>query len=904
VLEFRLLGPIEVLDDGRPLPRLQPKQRAVLVALLLRAGTIVSRERLIDDVWGEEVPPTVIASLENTVSRIRRALGSDLVVTRPPGYVLAADPEQIDLMRVDRLVKKARGRDPEARAARLREALALFRGPPLADLVFAPFAQVESMRLEELEIAVREDLAAADLELGRDAEVVSELEPLITEHPYRERLRVLHMLGLYRSGRQADALAAYQDTRRKLVDELGTEPGEELRQLHGAILRQDPALRAESHAPQVTRMGESVQRPRRASRKTVTVLTCNLADWPGLAEQIDPESQRTVLDRYRTLVRAAVARHGGTVDTVARDVISSVFGVPGAHEDDALRALRAAVDVRAEVAALDDEGLRSDHLRLRARIGLGTGEVLVEPSGDTLATGSPVSLSDRLARAAAAGEILLCEMTHGLVRNAATLECVQDQELGEPGSASFRLVDLAGDAWGRPLRLDAPLVGRSRELESLSDAFARTVRDRNCRVFTLVGAPGVGKTRLVREFVEGLGLRATVLQGRCLPYGEGITLWPLLEAFRSAARSAEGAAQDRIADAVAFTGGSQDVQATFRAARTAIEQLAGDRPVVAAFDDLQWAEPVFLDLLENIADISRDAPILILCATRPELLEDRPTWGGDRSSENFTFLEPLPVDECERLLDNLLGESDLPKPVRSHIVTSADGNPLFVEELLAMLVDRAVLRRVGGRWTTTELPAVAIPPTIQALIAARMDRLPADERRVLELASIQGTLFEEAAVRALASADLRNTVETHLQALVRKELIRPRADGEHGFFRHQLVRDAAYESIPKRVRAELHKGFADWLEGRSGEGATEFDEIVGHHLEQAYLLRTQLGLSDGERELARHASARLESAGRRAAARGNSAAAVTLLSRAATLLPAEAPERAVLVDELERAAGR
>jgi DNA-binding SARP family transcriptional activator len=901
VLEFRVLGPLEVLDDGRPLPQLPPKQRALLARLLLRAGGVVSRERLIDDVWGDEVPPTVIASLENAVSRLRKALGFDLVATRPPGYALAADPEQIDLIRFERLVAKARDGDHEARAARLREALALFRGPPLADVAYAPFAQVESARLEELEIAALEDLAAAELELGRDGEVVSELEPLIVEHPYRERLRALHMLGLYRSGRQADALAAYQQARRTLVDELGTEPTEELRELHRNILRQDPALRAPARASRRDHPGASEQRPRGPSRKTVTVLTCRLADWPVLAEQTDPEAQRTMLDRFRALARAGVARHGGTVDTVAHDVISAVFGVPAAHEDDALRALRAAVDVRAAVAAVDDDTLGGNGLSLQTRIGLGTGEVLVDPLADTLVTGSAVSLSEHLAHAAAAGEILLGETTQRLVRDAATLEVHGSAPRGAT-SSYFRLVEFAADAWGRDLRMDSPLVGRSRELEALSTAFESVVRDRRCRMFTVVGEPGVGKTRLVGEFVELLGARATVLQGRCLPYGERITFWPLLEAFRAGARAAEGPAQARIAEAVDLAAGSQLVQATLRATRTAFEELARIRPVVVAFDDLHWAEPTFLDLLENVAELSRGEPIFILCATRPELLDERTTWGGDRSSATFTNLEPLPVGECERLLDNLLGESDLPKPVRTHIVTSADGNPLFVEELLAILVDRAVLRRVRGRWTTAELPALAVPPTIQALIAARIDRLPADERRVLELASIQGTLFEEAAVEALASADLRDTIEAHLRALVRKELIRPRADGEHGYFRHQLVRDAAYESIPKRARAEQHAQFADWLETRSGDGAPELDEIVGHHLETASVLRSQLGKIEGEPELARRASARLASAGRRASAAGDSRAAVSLLARAAMLLPAEAPERAGLVDELQRAA--
>src|SRR2546423_4710439 len=397
VLEFRLLGPLEIREGARILPPLAPKQRALLAAMLLRAGQFVSKQRLIDDVWGENAPATVTNSLENQIWRLRQALGKDVVVSRAPGYVLAVEPEQVDALRLEQLLGRARSVDGEERAATLREALALFAGPPLADLGEEPFARMHAARLAELELVTREELIAAELDLGRHAELVPELEALVAEHPYRERLREQLMLTLYRAGRQADALASYQEARATLTGELGAAPGEDLQNLQRAVLRQDDALRAPPR-PERTSEGSTATTPR-PSRRTVTVLSCA---WEAAGVD-DPETLREVLDRHTSTVRAAVTRHGGVLEPGAPDLLTAVFGAPSALEDHAVRAVRAAFDLLDAVPG-----------PLQPRIGIDAGEVLVDPTAEPLAAGRPVEVARRLAREAGAGQVLLRPVAHRL----------------------------------------------------------------------------------------------------------------------------------------------------------------------------------------------------------------------------------------------------------------------------------------------------------------------------------------------------------------------------------------------------------------------------------------------------------------------------------------------------------
>jgi DNA-binding SARP family transcriptional activator len=797
VLEFLLLGPFEVRKDDRVLELPRKKQRALLAMLALHAGRPVSTDRLVDGLWAQP-PKGAKHALETYVSELRKTLGRETIVTRPPGYLLDADPDQVDTHRFARLVAEARlSAPPGERAERLRHALALVRGPALGDLAFEPFADGELARLTELELGAREELAAAELELGRHVEVVAGLEPLVTANPYRERLRALLMLALYRSGRQAEALAAYQDARSVLVDELGIDPGEELQELQRAILRQDPDLRVPQPETEPAPMPVVPAAPR-AGRKTVTILSAGLVNAADLSDRLDPERLRAVFDRFADLGRKAVSRHGGTWQTRAGHAAQAVFGVPLAHEDDALRAVRAAIELREGVSALND-GLLPEHgVFLELRTALDTGEVLVQPESDDLATGRAVTGAEELERRARPGQILLGEETYRLVRETVAAEPA------ESDSSAFRLVELLPDAHGRSLRLDSPLVGRRRQLASLASAFESAVSDRVLHLYTVLGPAGVGKSRLVEEFLESLGDVATVLRGRCLPYGE-VGLQPLRDA------------------------GLGDVE--HEGAHERLIGLARERPVVLAIDDLQWADAELLDLLENLAESVREAPIVLVCTARPELLEQRPTWGGGKPNASSILLEPLSEAESERLIDNLLGESDLPGPVRDYLVRTSEGNPLFVEELLAMLVERDILRREAGRWTTTEVPKIPIPPTIQALVASRIDRLPDAERTVLELASVEGKLFGGDTVAALAPAEVRDDVDALLAALVRKELVRPRPDDPGGFsFRHQLIRDAAYASMPMSVRATLHEQLARLIPGDAA-----------HQLAQAERYRAELG---------------------------------------------------------------
>jgi DNA-binding SARP family transcriptional activator len=790
VLEFRLLGPLEIRDGERVLPPLPPRQRALLVAMLLRAGQFVSKQRLIDDVWGEDAPATVTNSLENQIWRLRQKLGRDVLITRSPGYVLDVDPEQVDALRLELLLSRARASSGEEKVATLRTALALFAGPPLADLGDEPVARVHAARLEELELIAREELIEAELEAGRDAELVPELERLVAEQPYRERPREQLMLALYRAGRQADALAAYQAARQTLTEELGTEPGERLQELQRSILRQDEALRA----PAAARPPTAAEPPAaaRASRKAVTVLACS---WEP-AGVADPEALRSVLDRRLSSVRAAVTKHGGAVEAGASDTITAVFGAPAALEDHALRALHAAFDLAGAAAG----------------IGIETGEVLVDPATQPLAAGATVESARRLARDARADEVLLGPQAHWLVRDSVAVE---------PAGPAYRAVALTGDEERRGLRLDSPLVGRERERDALIAAFEQVGHSRTCHLLTVVGDAGVGKSRLVRELADGLA-SATTIRGRCLAYGEPAPFRPLLEAVGDAAELPEGAPTEE----------------TFRAARRILETLAAERPLVAVFEDVHWAAPAFLDLLEHVAALSRNAPILMVCTARPELFETRPSWGSGRLDASSIALDPLGEGESLELLDNLLGEADLPDLVRTHIVRAADGNPLFVEELLAMLVDRDVLRREQGRWTTSELPSLAVPPTIRSLIAARVDRLPDEQRLVLELASIEGAVFDTRWLEALLPEDRPVDVDAQLVQLIRRELVRPDPSAEQRFsFRHELVRDVVYASVPKQARAELHERLAALL----GSGA----DAARVHRIQARNLRSELGLAGG-----------------------------------------------------------
>src|SRR5438093_2245062 len=401
-MEFRILGPLEVVDDGRPVELPRRLSRALLAYLLLHPNEPVSSDRLIDELWGANAPKTATASLQNYVSRLRKALGPQSIELEPAGYLLRVDPERFDLTRFERLVEEAQGAPAPQRADLLRAALSLWRGGPLEDLAFEEFAQEEIALLAERRLAAIEARIEADLELGRGAELVDELEALIAEHPLRERLRAQLMLALYRAGRQGDALAAYREARLALDVELGLEPSEELRVLERKILEQDPALSGAG----------AVRAARAASRRVVTVLFCDVVDSTRLATRLDPEAYRQVMSAYFDAVRGAIEAHSGTVEKFIGDAVMALFGVPELHEDDALRAVRAAVDARTAVAVVNADLLRDWNVELAVRIAVNTGEVMTSTAdAATQVTGAPINIAAHMEKRAGANEIVLGEET-------------------------------------------------------------------------------------------------------------------------------------------------------------------------------------------------------------------------------------------------------------------------------------------------------------------------------------------------------------------------------------------------------------------------------------------------------------------------------------------------------------
>jgi class 3 adenylate cyclase/tetratricopeptide (TPR) repeat protein len=590
----------------------------------------------------------------------------------------------------------------------------------------------------------------------------------------------------------------------------------------------------------------------REQRKTVTIVFCDVTGSTSLGERTDPEALRALLARYFDRMKSVVEAHGGTVEKFIGDAVMAVFGVPHVHEDDALRAVRAAVEMRDELPALG----------IQARIGINTGEV-VTGTTERLATGDAVNVAARLQQAAAAQEILIGEQTFALVANVIDADQVAPLVLKgkDQPVLAFRLQRVTGTPMRRN---ETSMIGRETELRRLRDAYDQAIGNRSCQLFTVLGNAGVGKSRLSAEFLAPL--HATVVRGACVSYGDGITYLPVIEVIDQLREIQPGLSLDEDLSSLlgqeSFTAPSEQIAWAFR---RLLEETAQEKPLVVLLDDLQWAEGKLLDLVEHVADLSRDAPILLLCMARPDLLDRRPTWAGGKLNATNLLLEPLSGAESAEMVGLLVG--GLSERVRERVVRAAEGNPLFVEEMAALV------RESGDE-------NVRVPPTIHALLAARLDQLEDDERGVLERGAIEGRLFHRGSIEALYPEE--SDVATRLVALVRKDLVRPdkaEVPGEQAFrFRHLLIRDAAYDSLPKSSRADMHERFAGWLE-RAGASLPELDEILGYHLEQACRYRLELG-QELDDQLALQARDRLAAAGRRAYQRGDFSAAANLLGRA------------------------
>jgi class 3 adenylate cyclase/tetratricopeptide (TPR) repeat protein len=615
------------------------------------------------------------------------------------------------------------------------------------------------------------------------------------------------------------------------------------------------------------------------SRRTVSILFCDLAGSTAVGERLDPEALRTVLSAYHARMREAVERHGGTVEKFIGDAVMAVFGLPDLHEDDALRAVRAAEEMRSALVELGAELADGRGLRLACRVGVNTGEVVIG-RGEALVTGDAVNVAARLEQTADKNQVVLGDMTERLVRGAVETAAAHVIEARGKSEAitAHALIRVIPGADPVARRADAQMVGREDELVVLRALYQRTVRLRTCHLVTVVGPAGIGKSRLAQELIAAVP-EALILSGRCLPYGEGITYWPLLEALTGALGDdpvaeirrlmADSPEDERVARSVAEALGRREGEGGDEipwAVRRVLETLAETRPVLFVLDDVHWADQGLHSLIDHVAGFVRAAPLLLVCLARPELFDVRPGWATGMHNAASLLLEPLTRAQSRAFVEQL-ADSGLTEDVCVQIVDAAEGNPLFAEQLLAMTAEDA----------HAELP---LPPTVRALLAARIDRLQPMLRDLLEHAAIEGKVFHLGALCAALPERDPAEIERTLSDLVRRELVRPARSGFPGetayAFHHLLIRDVAYERLSKQHRAEVHARYAGWLSNR---GAIASD-IRAYHLERVWELRRELDPSGEPTATAAIAAAdALATAGRNAAERGDAGAAANLLAR-------------------------
>ena len=662
-----------------------------------------------------------------------------------------------------------------------------------------------------------------------------------------------------------------------------------------------------------------------ALRKVVTIVFCDLCESTRLGERLDPETLRQVVASYFRAMSAVLERHDGVIEKFVGDAVMAVFGVPSLREDDALRAVRAAWEMGVALAELNEELERRWAVALQTRTGVNTGEVVAgDPSrGGGFVSGDAVNVAARLEQAAPPGEILIGEHTLELVRHTVAVEPVAPLELkgkSRPVRA-FRLVGLDRAPRVGDQGLSSPLVGREREMRQLHAAFEHAVQRRGCDQLTLVGAAGIGKSRLAHEFAESVRGRATVAVGRCLSYGEGMTFWPLREIVAGLAGDTDGERTDetraalarllegdddaaviveRIAGAVGWSEPAADPVETSWAVRRVLRAGAAERPLVVMLEDLHWAEPVLLDLIEHVAGTLEGVPVLIVALARGDLFDVRPGFGG---GARRIELRPLSGRDSRRLVEHLLGDDDVAGELADLVFARAEGNPLFVEEIVRMLVDERQLERGHSGISTVRSSPLSLPATIHALLAARLDRLEPSERAAVEAGAVVGRSFGRGALLELMGGVEDAELDARLERLVRSQVIQ--ADGGHFAgqptfsFSHALIRDVAYQGMLKARRAELHARCADWLERTAGDRAGEYDEILGYHLERAHRYLSELGpLDERGHDLGARAARRLGSSGGRALARGDIRPAVSLLERAVSLLDTHDPAHRELTAKL------
>ena len=923
-IDVCLLGPIEVREaSGTRLEVPRGRPLTLLALLLTHRDDVVSSDVATEALWPDRPPKDPRNALQLAVSRLRRALAgsaapraelaSEVVVGVAGGYSLRLPVGWVDADRFETLAQAGRAqlaRNEAADAAgTLRGALSMWRGPAFADVHDEPFAQASIGWLDELRIAAIADRIDADLALRRHAQVVGELETLVGQHPLRERLRAQLMLALYGSGRQAEALAVYRDTRRLLIEELGVEPSRELRDAHQLVLRQGelPQPMAGPAPPDSVRL----RAPARRRLLTCVVAVSHDVDMPG--SQSDPEAVRaTLLDLRSQIAGICDAYHGIVRDSEAA-AFTIVFGWPHSRESDVLNAVIAARQlVRGRAGG---PAGRSPHQPLPLGVGVATGEVVTTPGTEApFLLGDLAEQAGALARTASQGQVLVAPSTWQLVSHAAHgSRAPAGTTLPGDHSAAIVLGDVDAGAASIRRRWEGPYIGRQAELRLLDDAF-NAVRIRGAgQLVTLLGEPGVGKTRLSLEFERVVGPDAIVLRGRCRLYDEGVPYRPFQEIIE---RAADGAAPHEWLMSI---GVGQEVRDVILAVLGRGQERTGGQthwaigrvmaaitqrfPAVVIVDDVQHASPEVLDLLEALAEPLRGVPVLMICLARPELLQARPGWvSGWRSASTLT-LQPLGEAESRLLLAQLIPEGadgadrGLPAATRNELVATAAGNPLFLEQLA-----RHLRENPGGQ--------TSFPPALHGLLASRLDLLPEDERTLLERGAVEGDLFHLESVAAGpgggSAAISGPSLDRVLDALIRRDLVAPVAGGGLGGrsavgFRHRLIREAAYAMLTRADRARLHEQHADWLSQLTPP------ELAGparqaSHLEQAHEHLQAIG-DPGRRAaaIAARAGRLLTDAARQAHRSGELAAETGFLERARRMLGSQSAAAAELLPILASA---
>jgi len=872
-LEFRLLGPFEATAESRALALGGPRQRALLALLLLRVNEVVSRDRLIEDLWRDQAPETAANALAALIARIRRALPADVVVTKAGGYEARIERDAIDIHRFERISKEgsdalAHG-DPALAAERLDSALSLWRGPPLADFTYEPFAEPTILRLEELRLAALENRIDADLALGRHADVVGEIQSLLSDHPLRERLRGQLMLALYRSGRQADALEVYREGRRILLDELGIDPSPALQELEKAVLNQDASVLAPEPSRQAG--GEVAAPPPLSSEipatrvadevRPVTILFADVVGSTALGERLAPEEVKALLGECVTIMSRAVEEFGGTVQAYQGDGICAYFGVPTAHANDPDRAALAATRILELVTEYTRDietawGIEG----FSVRIGVNSGRAAVGLVGaadpQAVALGDATNVAARIQAAAEPGTILVGDATARRLTPQFVFEplgtiAVKGRE--EPVAVA-RLVKATAL---KTESVPPPIVGREPEISTLRAALDDLVAGRG-RVILIEGAGGIGKSRLVDELRMLAGERVTWLEGHCLSYG-GSPSWPFVEtllgwlaaevgepeiAVRTKARARLGSLfGDESNDVLASLGSLLRIRTELGTAEAPdvstaylrwLEALAAEKPVILAIEDVQWADVPTRELAEAVLELTDRAGLALVLTEEPIAGSQGAALRGRARSEYphrvvELALRPLSADAAELQLSDIV-EGDVEPSVLARLTREAEGNPLYLEELARAFQEGALEPR-GRTWTITMRSPELLPPTLENLLVARIDRLSSGPRRLAQAAAAIGRTFP---VRVLAQL-VGDDVTDDLAALFRTETVRevrryPELECE---FTHGLLQEAALSTLTATGRRELYARIAAAFEEVYPESVDDHVERLAHYHAQA-----------------------------------------------------------------------